>query len=354
MARYEIPIGAGAPFSLTEGGEIFWLEWRFPAGSRPRVPPDLMASGEAAFLSAIQLGRTTAGRLSRFELRASQTGTDRAGDLVAAWETHAKAIAFEAGGLSVVAPGPAAPGHNRNDDTEPYSWNPTDAQLALQRAFADAYLALPQADRDATVLALDDGSAPLATIRIPAAMALIHRAPQAPLAAGARWRRTVRSLLPERGVLGAAEIEHPLAPEPVRIVSAGRPHRLGGRTWLGVPFKWRLAADEPDRGPRTQLVIPWAGQEMADLLEASDGAVDATVALSEWSFDPRDPEAALEPEWRLRFNVVDSNVVAIEDAPLVAGQQPQALVLDLGVTPRADRPAVSARATPASDPWAFA
>lgn len=193
-----------------------------------------------------------------------------------------------------------------------------------------------------------------ATFRIPASMALALRAPPGPHAAGLRWRRTVRSLVAERGLLAAAAISHPNAPEPIRIVSASRERVLGGLTWLGVPFTWRLAADEPDRGPRTQIAIPWTGREMAELLEAAEGGVGAAVELSEWSFDPDLPEIPAEPEWRLRFHVTGSRVVPLQDAEPVAGQLPQLLVLDLGVTPRADRPAVSARFAPESDPWAFA
>ena len=193
-----------------------------------------------------------------------------------------------------------------------------------------------------------------AAFRIPARMALAHRAAPAPHAAGARWRRTVRALVPERGLLAACVIEHPLAPEPLRIVSAPRGRALGGIAYLGVPFTWRLAPDEADRGPRTQIAIPWTGPEMAELLEASGGGVGASIELSEWSLDPLDPEAPAEPEWRLRFHVTAAAVTPLKDAPELAGERPRALVLDLGVTPRADRPAVAARYTPESDPWLFA
>ena len=193
-----------------------------------------------------------------------------------------------------------------------------------------------------------------ATFRIPARMALAHRAAPGPHAAGARWRRTVRALLPERGLLAACVIEHPMAPAPLRIVSAPRDRVLGGIEYLGLPFTWRLAPDEADRGPRTQIAIPFAGPEMAELLEASGGGVGASIELSEWSFDPDDPDAPAEPEWRVRLHVTGAAVAPVRDAPELAGEQPQILLLDLGVTPRADRPAVAARYTPESDPWLFA
>ena len=194
-----------------------------------------------------------------------------------------------------------------------------------------------------------------ATFRIPAGGLSVRRVPGSPAAAGRRWRSAIRALLPEHGLLAALEIRHPLAAEPVRLVSAPRDHVLGGRNHTGLPFQWRLAADERDRAPRTQIVIPWAGREMADLLETAAGGVGAAVDISEWSFDPDNGEPP-EPEWRLCFHVVAANVAPVPEGRDAAAGAPvlHALILDLGVTPRADRPGVSARYTPETDPWIFA
>ena len=180
------------------------------------------------------------------------------------------------------------------------------------------------------------------------------KAPPTPATAGSNWRRAAQSLSADRGLVAAAAIEHPDAPEPAYIVSAARDLVLGRRNWLGAPFTVRLANDEDDRPPQAQLSIFWAGRGMAALLEATGGGVGATVELSEWSFDPLDPLPVYEREWQLKFHVVGSNVAQLRHRDIPAGRRPQALNLILGVTPRADRPAVSARYIPETDPWVFA
>lgn len=196
--------------------------------------------------------------------------------------------------------------------------------------------------------------APRIVFRIPRPALHFLADPPAPSAAGARWRRAARALAGGRGSLAACEIRHPASPVALRLASAGREVSLGGRDYLGVPFRWRLAPDEPDREPRTQIAIPWAGPEMGRLLEASGGGVGAEVRLEEWSFDPAAPDAPHQLEWRVVFHVAAASVDEVEDAEPVAGETPRALILDLGVSPDAGRPAVTARYTPESDPWAFA
>ncbi len=346
MARQTIPIGAG------ERVLDHWHEWTFAANARPEIDAALTDAVGRRFLTFLRVACSSAAGGNQVTLAAGQTrpGSRAGDDLSAAWEAHDSALTLRAGNLSLAIPGPGA------SAAEPYTWNVGAARLAAQRAFLDAFAALPQADRDAALLILDDGAPlpPLVEIRIPAALALAHRSPPAPLQAGVRWRRAIRSLTPDRGLLAAVIISHPKAAEPARIVSGARDRVLGGFPYLGAPFTWRLANDEPDRPPRSQLLIPWAGREMAELLESTDGGVGGRVELSEWSFDPDNPDAAPEAEWRVRLSLTAAKVGHIKDGRFVAGTPPQLLVVDLGVTPRADRPAVSMRYTPESDPWLYA
>ena len=375
-----------------------------------RIPAALAQGGGAAWLKSGRLD--TAGSSRLFIANndgASELGFGSGPDLVQAWEDSPTAIRLTAAHGSVDLPGPGGA-----DRTEPYIWvMPAAARQALGAwlrgytggtvtiAFDDGTLpvsVLGSAEVDAAAtgrvqrldrVAVQGAASAAATAtarvqRLPgihvagaagvAASAeghvelrinpgarftmriefeALHSPPASPATAGAGWRRAAQSLSADRGLLPAACIDHPDILEPACIVASGRDTVLGGRLYLGAPFTLRLGNDEADRAPRALLSIFWAGREMAALLEATDGAIGATCELSEWSFDPLNPDD-YELEWRLKYHVVGSNAAALRRREIPAGRRPQALNLTLGVTPRGDRPAVSARYTPETDPWLFA
>ena len=135
------------------------------------------------------------------------------------------------------------------------------------------------------------GARPLVTFRLGQAFRVLL-APPAPAAAGARFRRAVRALARDRDLLQAIVIEHPKAPAPARIVNRTSDAVLGGLLYAAGSFASRLPNDEADRPPRAQIVMPFAGREMAALLDATDGGIGARIELSEWSVDPLGPAAA--------------------------------------------------------------
>ena len=122
----------------------------------------------------------------------------------------------------------------------------------------------------------------------------------------------------------------------------------------GSRVTWRLAPAEPDRAPTTQIAVPWAGEEMAAAIEDAKGLTGATVILSEWSVDPLLPDRPAELEWSMTMYATRARAAEDANGTPVAGAVPRFLIVDLGMTPHADRPAVTARYTPETDPWTFA
>ena len=108
-------------------------------------------------------------------------------ELTPSWEIFPSAILVEAGGLSVEIPGPRHPDNNHTDEAEYYAWRTSDSVALLIGAFRTAYMALTQAERDATTVTLRDElpPAPLGATADLAGAADGALAAQASLALGA-------------------------------------------------------------------------------------------------------------------------------------------------------------------------
>ena len=137
MARQTIPVGAGERVS------DYWHEWTFAADARPEIDAALTDAVGRRFLTFLRIAYSSAAGGNQVILAAGQSepGSRAGDDLSTAWESHESALTLRAGGLSLVVPGPGA------SATEPYTWNVSAAQLAAQKAFLDAFAALPRTDR---------------------------------------------------------------------------------------------------------------------------------------------------------------------------------------------------------------
>lgn len=84
-------------------------------------------------------------------------GADQGQDLTSDWENYSNAITIEAGGLSIILPGPNNADNAIGDSGEWYGWHYSTAVKATLLTFANAYDALSDPEQDATTVTLDDG-----------------------------------------------------------------------------------------------------------------------------------------------------------------------------------------------------
>ena len=344
MPRQTTSLGAGQRSARD------FHQWDPAPALRPRVDAALVDAAAPRYVARLRLAYAATARNQLLIVSDRNEGAFRAGDdLSAAWEASAAALTVHAGALSLTVPGPGPA-----DASEPYLWAPSAEGLARQRTFLDAYWLLPAPARRTTRLTLDDGrGSGRVDLRVPRPVLRAGAPPPAPAAAGARWRAAARALAPSRGLLAAVEVRHDAAAGPLLFVNAGRARELGGREYLGLPFTWRLAPAEPDRAPTTRIAVPWAGEEMAAAIEDAKGLTGATVILSEWSVDPLSRHGGAL-EWSMTMYATRARAAEDANGAPVAGAVPRFLIVDLGMTPHADRPAVTARYTPETDPWTFA
>ena len=163
----------------------------------------------------------------------------------------------------------------------------------------------------------------------------------APRDAAARWRRAARALAPARALLAAAEISHPAAPAPVRIVNDTRPHTIEGRAFAALRFGARIADDTDGGPPRAELWMDNVGRPLTQWLDAARGAAGARARILQVSADPADPRAASVVEWEQTLALYDTRI----DRARVTAR--------LGYPSLRGRAAVVARHDPARSPGLF-
>ena len=121
----------------------------------------MVEGGATAYLAyiAIDVRHTR----SEIQLRTNRSSDAARGDginpgpqLTNAWEQASAALTISAGDLSITFVGPNSASAARRDSGEPYSWRPAQTHNQLE-AWVDAYLALSQADRNATTITLAPG-----------------------------------------------------------------------------------------------------------------------------------------------------------------------------------------------------
>ena len=125
------------------------------------IPPGLVEGGGTAYVRLIEGNSIGDFRFytdtdpNRNPAQTFGGGTD----LTAAWEQYEEAITFIAGSLEFFLPGPNYAGFSRRDASEGYSWSGPFSGPFRDRwnAFYAAYRALPQSDRNATMVELRDG-----------------------------------------------------------------------------------------------------------------------------------------------------------------------------------------------------
>ena len=144
MARQEFTIGAPST-STSSTGEATWEDINLSINSELRDDPS-----SENFLVSLTL---FPGDLCEFQTTEDPEDEfedpDFLGpDLSTAWENSPRAITIEAGDVTITIAGPGA-----SDPNEPYNWVSNELTLTQMQT----YLALTPAEKDATVLILDEG-----------------------------------------------------------------------------------------------------------------------------------------------------------------------------------------------------
>lgn len=147
MARTVAALGSVSP-SIQNS-----VRWISPSGVL--IDPGLVADGGVAYLRFFTIPR--APFLTHVELDTNATDSGSGGgagpELSAKWESSESAIGIHVGGLSIVIPGPTAPGSS-DDPTEPYIWTPPN--VSEVRAFANSVAGLSAQQRNSAIITLQD------------------------------------------------------------------------------------------------------------------------------------------------------------------------------------------------------
>ena len=157
MAREEFTIGDLNSGSSTQ------IRWHGNVLNQA-IPGEFLAnSSETYYLARFRL-RFQAGK-GQVTFNVSTSSTDTSGDpsgqeMSDAWEGYVSAITLEAGSLNITLAGPTHSSNQTNDAVEPYIWDVKASQTTEFANFITAWRALSQADKNATVLILDDGATP--------------------------------------------------------------------------------------------------------------------------------------------------------------------------------------------------
>lgn len=154
-----------------------------------------------------------------------------------------------------------------------------------------------------------------------------------------QWRRAVRALAPDRTLVTAAEVSHPLLSERLRVINEARDQTVGGNVYQALRFGLRLAADVDGRPPRGEVWIDNVGRAVTRWIEDAGGGVGATVRLMSLSRDGT--TGAYDIEWSHDLAVVS---VRIDNTRVSAV---------LGATSLRGRAAVAVRHDPSHSPGLF-
>lgn len=125
-----------------------------------------------------------------------------------------------------------------------------------------------------------------------------------------------RSAAPD-AILAFLTIEHPNLAAPIRVVSDVLDYLWQGATWLGLPFGFRLVADD-EAPPVTELRVQNVDRQLGAALRTLPGRAACRVdLLSTADFDltvvPRVPLGAVTPIYALQhFELIDVTVTPLE------------------------------------------
>lgn len=150
------------------------------------------------------------------------------------------------------------------------------------------------------------------------------------------YGETIRAASPRYRVLTCAEIRHPDAITPVRLVNDIESRVIDGETYVRSRFEAQLADEVERRSPRAQLVVGNVGRALQQWVELVGGAGGGTVRV----FEILDLAGVL-PEWELTLDIAS---VATTSAHVV---------LTLGFDPLLGRPSVALRFDPQTAPGLF-
>ena len=151
MPRRQFTIGTPGNQSSTE------LIWRINVLGEP-VPGAFLATEATVYLGTLiirHIGANFTDIVFSLDSSDSGVGDSTRQDLTAALEQSITAFTIQAGGLSLVIPGPDAAGTEVMDDTEPYNYQLDDT--AALSSFVSSYFNLTNAQKAATTFTIDDG-----------------------------------------------------------------------------------------------------------------------------------------------------------------------------------------------------
>lgn len=97
----------------------------------------------------------------------------------------------------------------------------------------------------------------------------------------AAWNRAVNATSGKETPLTLLEIDHPLFPAPVRVVSDNQDLVSNGELYIASRIRCWLPGDREGQMPRAKLAIDNTDKAIGELLEDSAGAEGATVRIME-------------------------------------------------------------------------
>ena len=156
MARQEFPIGAGVYFTFgspTRRG----LRWVFSDGETLIDSGFFADPNEPASDRDIARLQFTDENTSNIIFRLGVDNLVDSGDLSVSAETSSRLITLTAGAFEVTFVGPDNSEASNSTPVEPYQWGDSNFTQSQLTTLVNEYNALSQADKDATVLILDDG-----------------------------------------------------------------------------------------------------------------------------------------------------------------------------------------------------
>lgn len=152
----------------------------------------------------------------------------------------------------------------------------------------------------------------------------------------AAWHRTVNATSAKESPLVLLEINHPLFPAPVRVVSDTQDLVSNGDTYVASGIRCWLPDDRAGQMPRAKLAFDNVDKAIGELLEGSGGGEGATVRVMEVLRSAPDVI-----EWEATLNLKSVELAGME------------VVADIGYEDILNRPAVTLTYRPDVAPGLF-
>ena len=145
----------------------------------------------------------------------------------------------------------------------------------------------------------------------------------------AAYKSTLSAVSSLEAPLVLLEINHPLLPQPVRVINDMQDLESNGNLFIACPFKCILPDDYESQLPKAKLAVDNVGRELMYWIETSNGGQGSTVRFMQIMRSRPDLI-----EWEITMNLYNVNVTM------------QEVTADLGFDNLFSRPAISIQYRP--------